>query len=88
MPRVGAVDVEIASEIARDVIAAARAAGVLSIASFHDFVKTPGDAALEAVVAQGRALGADVVKIATAVTAAGRRAHARAPAASRRTTSG
>jgi len=71
LPRVGAVDVEIASEIARDVVAAARTADVLSIVSFHDFAKTPDGAALEAVVTSGRALGADVVKIATAVAAPG-----------------
>ena len=67
IPRVDAVDVEIASEIARDVVTAARGAGKLAIASFHDFARTPGDAALADVVARGRALGADVVKIATAV---------------------
>ena len=68
IPRVDAVDVEIASEIARDVVGAARAAGKLAIASFHDVAKTPGDAALADAIARGRALGADVVKIATAVT--------------------
>jgi len=67
IPRVDAVDVEIASEIARDVIDAARGAGKLAIASFHDFAKTPSAEALADVVARGRALGADVVKIATAV---------------------
>lgn len=71
LPRVDAVDVEIGSAIARDVVAAARVAGVLSIASFHDFAKTPDFAALEAVVARGRALGTDVVKVATAVAAPG-----------------
>jgi 3-dehydroquinate dehydratase I len=67
LPRVDAVDVEIASEIAGDVIRAARDGGKLAIASFHDFAKTPGAAALPDVVARGRALGADVVKVATAV---------------------
>jgi 3-dehydroquinate dehydratase-1 len=67
LPRVDAVDVEIASEIARDVIDAARGAGKLAIASFHDFAKTPSAGALADVVTRGRALGADVVKIATAV---------------------
>ena len=71
IPRVDAVDVEIASEIARDVVGAARGAGKLAIASFHDFAKTPADAALAEVVARGRALGADVVKIATAVAGPG-----------------
>jgi 3-dehydroquinate dehydratase-1 len=67
LPHAGAVDVEIASAIARDACAAAREAGVLAIGSFHDFARTPDTAALEDVVARGRALGADVVKIATAV---------------------
>jgi 3-dehydroquinate dehydratase-1 len=61
------VDVEIASEIAGDVIRAARGAGKLAIASFHDFAKTPGAEALADVVGRGRALGANVVKIATKV---------------------
>ena len=67
LTRVDAVDVEITSEIAGDVLRAARDRGKLAIASFHDFAKTPGAAALADVVARGRALGADVVKIATAV---------------------
>ncbi len=67
IPRVDAVDVEISSEIARAVVDAARGAGKLAIASFHDFAKTPSPAALMDVVARGRALGADVVKLATAV---------------------
>ena len=71
IPRVDAVDVELASEIARDVVGAARGAGKLAITSFHDFAKTPGDGALADVVALGRALGADVVKIATAVAGPG-----------------
>jgi 3-dehydroquinate dehydratase-1 len=67
LERVDAVDVEIASPIAREVVAAARARGKLAIASFHDFAATPALAALEDVVARGRAAGADAVKIATAV---------------------
>ena len=70
VPRVDAIDVEVAAEIARPAIAAARDAGKLAIASFHDFAKTPAPAALADVVARGRALGADVVKIAAAVAGA------------------
>jgi 3-dehydroquinate dehydratase type I len=70
VPRVDAVDVEVAAEIAPPVIDAARDAGKLAIASFHDFAKTPAPAALDAVVARGRALGADVVKIAATVAGA------------------
>lgn len=69
-PRVDAIDVEIASEIGAAAIRAARDAGKLAIASFHDFAKTPEPGALDAVVARGRALGADAVKIATAVAGA------------------
>jgi len=67
VPRVDAIDVEVASEIGRPAIAAARDAGKLAIASFHDFAKTPEPGALDDVVARGRSLGADVVKIAAAV---------------------
>jgi 3-dehydroquinate dehydratase-1 len=67
VPHVDAIDVEIASAIARDALAAARGAGKLAIASFHDFARTPERAVLAGAVARGRALGADVVKLATAV---------------------
>ncbi|RIL07345.1 MAG: hypothetical protein DCC71_03275 [Proteobacteria bacterium] len=67
LPHVDAIDVEVRSEIARDVVGAARRAGKLAIASFHDFGGTPAPRALEEVVERGRALGADVVKIAAAV---------------------
>jgi 3-dehydroquinate dehydratase-1 len=67
LPSVGAIDVEIASEIGRAALAAARDAGRLAIGSFHDFAKTPAPDALAEVVARGRALGADVVKIAATV---------------------
>lgn len=71
LPRVDALDVEIAAEIAAPAIAAARDQGKLAIASFHDFAKTPAPDALREAVARGRALGADVVKIATAVASSG-----------------
>jgi len=65
---VDAVDVELrAGEVLREVLPAARAAGRLVIASFHDFVATPAPAALADVVARAEAAGVDVVKIATAV---------------------
>lgn len=67
LPHVDAIDVEIASAIARDAIAAARAAGKLAIASFHDFDRTPDARSLGERVAAGRACGADVVKIAAQV---------------------
>jgi 3-dehydroquinate dehydratase-1 len=65
LPVVQAVDVEIGAEdIAPAIFHAARAQGRLSIGSFHDFSATPDDSRLEAVHAQGRALGADIVKVA------------------------
>ncbi len=62
---VHAVDVEIyADEIAPRVISEARALDKLTIGSFHDFAATPSSPDLESVHARGRALGADIVKIA------------------------
>lgn len=64
------VDIETESAIAADVVALARAGTrqCRVIVSHHDFTKTPGDAELDSLVDRGRALGADVVKIATAIT--------------------
>jgi 3-dehydroquinate dehydratase-1 len=68
LARVDGVDVELASgETAREVVAAARASGRLAIASHHDFARTPPAESLADLVARARAVGADVVKIATAV---------------------
>jgi len=65
LPHVQAVDVEIGAEdIAPAVINAARTQDKLSIGSFHDFTAMPEDSFLEAVNARGRALGADIVKVA------------------------
>lgn len=61
------VDVEAASAIARDVTDLARAGGVTSIVSHHDFARTPPLAELERVVARCRAVGGDVPKVATKV---------------------
>ena len=61
---------EIASPIARTAIEAARIAGKLAIASFHDFERTPDARSLAGRVEAGRALGADVVKIAAQVRGA------------------
>lgn len=65
LPEVHAIDVEIGAEdIAPALFHAAREQGKLSIGSFHDFSATPDDGRLEAVHARGRALGADIVKVA------------------------
>ncbi|WP_432987117.1 type I 3-dehydroquinate dehydratase [Dactylosporangium sp. CA-233914] len=68
LPGVDAVDVELsASGILPDVISAARAAGKPVIVSYHDFERTPDEAALRATVEAARYAGADVVKISTMV---------------------
>lgn len=65
IPHVDAVDVEIAvGSITESVVAAAHDAGRLVIGSFHDFDATPTQERLEAVHAQGRRQGVDIVKVA------------------------
>ena len=65
-----AVDVEIAAPAFGLVAEAARQRGVAVVGSFHDFRAVPDAARLAAVEARGRALGADVVKIAARVRSA------------------
>lgn len=61
-----AVDVEIASvDLVAEVLPLARAARKLVVLSAHDFDGTPARAALQALVDQAFALGADVAKLAT-----------------------
>ena len=64
---VSAVDVEIGSHALELLAQAAHKRGVKVVGSFHDFVATPDLARLEVVEIRGRAMGADVVKIATTV---------------------
>ena len=65
LPLATALDWETAQmEHAQELIAAAKAAGVLVIASNHDFEKTPDLATLQQREAFARSLGADVVKFA------------------------
>jgi 3-dehydroquinate dehydratase-1 len=61
------VDVEGASAIARDVVAAAHARGRRAILSHHDFQTTPPLAELDRVVTDALAAGADIAKVATLV---------------------
>jgi 3-dehydroquinate dehydratase-1 len=66
LPVVDAIDLEIASsELAAEVIPAARAAGRTVLLSAHDFAATPSRDALVALVARARGLGADLPKLAT-----------------------
>ena len=64
---VSAVDVEIGSGALELLAQVARPRGVKVVGSFHDFGATPDAARLAAVEDRGRALGADVVKIAATV---------------------
>lgn len=61
------LDIEVDSRIAREVVAAAHAAGHRAIVSHHDFSGTPSLARLRAIVDRASDLGADVVKLATMV---------------------
>jgi 3-dehydroquinate dehydratase-1 len=63
------VDIEIANlEAFRDVVAQARERGALVVGSFHDFRGTPEAGVLDDLVAEARALGADIVKLAVTVS--------------------
>jgi 3-dehydroquinate dehydratase-1 len=63
IPFVDAIDIEIGSSIARQVITHAQAKTI--IVSEHDFEKTPDLSHLEGMVAKAESLGANIVKIAT-----------------------
>ncbi|WP_447003630.1 type I 3-dehydroquinate dehydratase [Saccharothrix isguenensis] len=68
-PLVEAVDVELSSSgVLADVISAARAHDALSIVSYHNFDHTPGLDALEEIVRDAEAAGADIVKVSTMAT--------------------
>ena len=65
LPAAGLLDVEIASLVEMSgLIAEARAAGVIVVASFHDFTGTPGLDALRRKRDTALAAGADIVKFA------------------------
>jgi 3-dehydroquinate dehydratase I len=65
LPHAAAIDVELRSfRSLSGVLEAARVRGVLAIASFHDFHRTPPLARLREIVDRATDAGADVVKIA------------------------
>lgn len=64
---VSAVDVEIGAHALELLVQTAHRRGVKVVGSFHDFQGTPRLSRLLAVEAQGRRMGADVVKIAAMV---------------------
>ena len=69
LPWVSAVDCEIDRGGLEAVATAAHAARRVVIGSFHDFQKTPDIHRLNGFVREGRTLGADIVKLATAILA-------------------
>lgn len=64
LPHVSAVDFEIRSAGFAEVVREAHAAGKPVVASFHDFHGLPSEADLRAVIAEGEAASADIIKIA------------------------
>ena len=66
LPRVAALDIEIASAaLVGELVPAARAAGCTVMLSSHDFAATPPRDTLLVLVDAARALGADLPKLAT-----------------------
>ena len=66
LPRVDAIDVEIASAaLAEELVTRAHATGRVVILSAHDFTATPARETLLSRVERARALGADLAKLAT-----------------------
>ncbi len=69
LPHVQAVDIELSSAIAPEIVAAARKASCAVIVSYHHFQSTPSVSRLRGLVGQCRARGADVVKLVTTARA-------------------
>lgn len=67
--KVSAVDVEIGAHALGILAQEAHRRGIAVIGSFHDFHGTPELARLRTIETRGRAMGADVVKIATMIHA-------------------
>ena len=66
MPYVDAIDIEIgATDINEDVIQAAKCSETIVIGSFHNFDSTPPSSSLNEILNKGKALGVDIVKIAS-----------------------
>ncbi len=64
IPFVDAIDIEIDTDIAEDVIELADREAKVIIVSEHDFEKMPNDSELDKLVEKSLSLGADIVKIA------------------------
>lgn len=64
LPHVSAVDFEIRSAGFAELVQRAHAAGKPVVGSFHDFNDLPAGADMRAVIAEGQAAGADIIKLA------------------------
>ncbi|MCJ1678333.1 type I 3-dehydroquinate dehydratase [Streptomyces sp. APSN-46.1] len=70
-PHVHAVDIELSSrEILAEVVAAAHEHDTVALISYHNFDLTPSSEELEAVIADAKEAGADIVKLSTMATSA------------------
>lgn len=67
IPLADAVDIEIESAIAIEVIKSAHQNKKIAIASYHNLQETPSQASLEELMGRGREKGGDIVKIAALV---------------------
>lgn len=67
LPHVAAVDIEVRSASASDLVGAATDAKKACVLSYHDFSRTPQTAALEAILAEMAGKGLVVGKVATMV---------------------
>ena len=66
LPYVKAIDIEIGAEkINEEIIDKAKTAGVTVIGSYHNFSCTPDQDSLEDILVKGKALGVNIVKMAT-----------------------
>jgi len=62
-----AIDVEVDSAHAKELVDLAHEKGRIAVVSHHDFAATPALAALRTIEARARATGADIVKVSTMV---------------------
>jgi 3-dehydroquinate dehydratase-1 len=58
------LDIELTSQINKDVIKLAKENGKLSLVSYHDFEKTPLEKEIQEIIDKSASLGADIIKYA------------------------
>ncbi len=67
IPKVDAIDIELGSDIIKEVLTQTQKTNTYSIASYHNFTQTPNLQTLKTLVLKAKGMGADIVKIATQV---------------------